>query len=445
MRKHISRPCALVLVAAAGLSVAGIGSAQQEAARAVPPGTLTLTGEAYGTFAIVGRTAKSDKTAPVNVGGPCTFNDQRLPIHRQDSVARARIASLDTRTGVIETTADASESNGTVAVRTTATAHDVSLLDGLIRATEVRAASETSYNGSAFGTSAAGSTFVDLVIAGEPIEPDVPPNTRIALPGLGVVVLNEQRSREDPDSAALTVNMIHVRITEQNQAGYEVGTNLFVAHAQSGIKQHEPVIARLDGNAYGTWVRGEIEVPGGVDIGLNSGRSAYVAVSCDGTDGHVKSDFVASVDVPSDGSVLEAGTIRTTAEGDVGETSAHAKTTARVEGARVLGDVVRASLIKAAARAELSGGEVSLSHQGSGFGTLEVEGHPEIGPDVEPNTKVELAGLGTLWLYRVQEGSNAIRVTMIELDVTVKNNDLDLAVGTIVRIAAASASAHEVR
>ena len=57
-----------------------------------------------------------------------------------------------------------------------------------------------------------------------------------------------------------------------------------------------------------------------------------------------------------------------------------------------------------------------------------------------PNTKVSLAGLGTLWLHRQIKTANKITVIMVQLVVTVPSNPLGLAVGTTVNVAYASVS-----
>jgi hypothetical protein len=202
------------------------------------------------------------------------------------------------------------------------------------------------------------------------------------------------------------------------------------------------VIATVDGHAYGTSAKGKVITP--IVIRLRSGQSAPISVPCLGTGGETRSNFVASVKAPSDGSVLNATTIRTTARGTVGPSSASAETTATVDAATVLSTLVQATAVKAGAHASSSGGSPSFSDAGSSFGSLSVSGHPEIGVDVQPNTQVAIAGLGTLWLHRVIQRSDSIEVRMIELEVTVSGNSFGLAVGTDVRVAVASASVHNV-
>src|SRR3989442_970505 len=62
---------------------------------AVPPGTLAVTGNAYGGSAKIGGTVKSGKTAEIAFGaGGCTLNGQALPIHKENSVASSTFPQL---------------------------------------------------------------------------------------------------------------------------------------------------------------------------------------------------------------------------------------------------------------------------------------------------------------------------------------------------------------
>jgi hypothetical protein len=114
-----------------------------------------------------------------------------------DRVRDSRLAS-DLATAV--TTGVQGGAGGT----SVATLSNLDLLSGLITAGEVIAVA-TSHAG---GTDASGSGFSGLAIRGIvlPTGDAVAPNTRIALPGVGYVVLNEQLR----DGASLTVNMIRL-------------------------------------------------------------------------------------------------------------------------------------------------------------------------------------------------------------------------------------------
>ena len=80
-----------------------------------------------------------------------------------------------------------------------------------------------------------------------------------------------------------------------------------------------------------------------------------------------------------------------------------------------------------------------IDEGGMRFLGLKVAGHRNIHDNVPPNTKVEISGLGTLWLHRVIQTDSYIEVRMIELVVTQKNT-FGIAVGTDVRVANAHTS-----
>ena len=91
------------------------------------------------------------------------------------------------------------------------TLENVSLLSGLITADGVTALASSALSDGAASSNAEGSLLDNLVVNGTSISSDVAPNTRVDLPGVGYVVLNEQiPSGDGVTSSGLTVNMIHV-------------------------------------------------------------------------------------------------------------------------------------------------------------------------------------------------------------------------------------------
>ena len=107
-----------------------------------------------------------------------------------------------------------------------ATLGKVSILDGLITADGVVAmASSTSDN-----SNAEGSSLGNLVVNGVAVS-DPAPNTRIDLPGVGYVVLNEQI----PTAGGITVNMIHVVLQQPVPGGYQTTGDIIVGSATSSV------------------------------------------------------------------------------------------------------------------------------------------------------------------------------------------------------------------
>lgn len=105
---------------------------------------------------------------------------------------------------------------GLVSVTATAEAAEVRILNGLIVAKAVLALATSYANGTTASSESNGSTLLDLVVAGVSYVDGAPaPNTRVQLPGVGYVVLNEQIAGGDGvHSSSLTVNMIHVYLLD---------------------------------------------------------------------------------------------------------------------------------------------------------------------------------------------------------------------------------------
>ncbi len=87
------------------------------------------------------------------------------------------------------------------------------VLNGLVTADVLDAMASCTGDGATASCSAAGTTFVNLVVNGNPVALNPPPNTMIPVPG-GVVVVNEQiTSGNGTTTAALTVNLVHVMLS----------------------------------------------------------------------------------------------------------------------------------------------------------------------------------------------------------------------------------------
>lgn len=410
----------------------GFGPAARTATPLPDGGTSSgfqFVADAYGTQATLGNVFVAGKTA-VSTLGACGI--VAPPVHDENTVASADATPLFT-TGVINTTADGNIlQNGTLQAMATADVHDASLLvtqlGGVITADEVKAVSTTTHDAAGFHTSANGSAFVNLVVAGVPIIGLPAPNTQINLLGFGRVVLNEQITRIRQASASFTVNMIHVFIDQANILNIPVGTQIIVSHATSGLTSG--VQGTLDGQAYGTKAT--------VARVVTSGPSALIKMSCLGTNGRLKTNSIAEVQVPP---LFSVGEVVDTALGTENSTSAVGELTSTVQGVDVVTSLVTASLIKADAHASNINGALTFSDDGSMFVDLHVTGFPDIGDDVPPNTRLHIVGLGTLWLHRIIQTSNSIEVRMIEVIVT-EANGFGLSIGTDIQVAVAEASVH---
>lgn len=128
------------------------------------------------------------------------------------------------------TTGSVDNGSGPASAQTVSEVENVDVLNGLVRA-DVVTAIASSYAGSdGAGSNADGSGFVNLVVNGTRITTDVAPNTRVNIPLVGYVVLNEQvYSGDGTRATGINLNMIHVHLLS--------GAEIILASASSSVAQ----------------------------------------------------------------------------------------------------------------------------------------------------------------------------------------------------------------
>jgi hypothetical protein len=119
---------------------------------------------------------------------------------------------------------------GPGSVTSTTTLADGELLGGVVRAHDVRIVASTSG-----GRPSATVTFGSLIVAGISY-PNPGPNTRIEVPGVGIVIVNEQLIGGDGgDVAAIIVRAVRLQTTQPSLFDLPLGTDLIMAHAAAGV------------------------------------------------------------------------------------------------------------------------------------------------------------------------------------------------------------------
>jgi hypothetical protein len=376
---------------------------------ATTPDTVTYEGTAFGTSAFVGSTILVGQTAPVTLGGVCGTP-------HQPALVTGNSAGVNLPPIVVGGVTNTNASSALNTAQAVADTTSISLLSGLISAQEIKAVTTTTLDG-VLHVSAAGTTVNNLVVPGHVYNGSVPANTRITLPLLGYVVLNEQTSSVGSSTASLAINMIHMHVTVSNLLGIPVGTEVIVSSALSGIV-HVFAPAIITGGSFGTKVTGQP---------LTSSATAPEYLPCVGTGGTILTNTLGSLNLPQ---VLTSGTITDTAESNLSTTST-GTTTSTVQNLNLLNGLVSANVIRGQTNAFINGTPYYLLSGVGHFTSLSVAGHPEINDNVPPNTTVSIAGLGTLYLYRVIHNfpnPHSVEVRMIELVVT-QTNLLGLPIG----------------
>lgn len=379
--------------------------------------TQTYLPTAYGTSAFVGNTVLIGQTAPASLAGYCGTSQD--PLSASFTAAGVTLLPLVTG-GAVNTQVSSAAQQAQAEADTTA----INLLGGLVSAQEITAISTTTIddNGN-FHVSAAGSTFNNLSVLGHVYNGSVPANTRITLPLLGYIVLNEQTSNIGSSNATMTVNMIHIHITGVNLLGLQAGTEVIVSNATSGI-YNEQAPGIIQGGSFGSLILGSL---------LNSTTTVPEVLPCQGTNGAVATNTQAGITVPG---ILTSGTVVDTAESNLTPDFSSGENTSTIQGLNLLNGLITASVLRAQVDASVDDNfDITLNGQDSYVG-IAVAGHPEITDNIPENTSIPLLGLGTLYLKRIITGSNpaGIEVRSLELEVDQSNSyglpiGLDLIVG----------------
>lgn len=177
-------------------------------ALAVPASAQTVRGQAYGAY--VNTPLASVSWTPMATLPSVAPGDGAMADAEADAVNAAGALQSNYLTSV---TAGASGKDE-VSSESVASVADVRILNGLITAESVVGIASSYADGATAASEASGSTFENLVVNGTRLtsgDGTVAPNTRIALPGVGYAVLNEQvRTGDGVSSSGITVNMIHV-------------------------------------------------------------------------------------------------------------------------------------------------------------------------------------------------------------------------------------------
>ena len=188
------------------------------------PGSLAAQGAAASAFGVAVRTATINQTAPSAV----LPTDGTLAQSQANDVT---VGTLVAAQDAFATATGATDDALSDAVSST-TLGTVSILDGLITADGVVAMASSTIDNS----NAEGSSLANLVVNGVQVS-DPAPNTRVDLPGVGYVVLNEQIAT----AGGTTVNMIHVVLQQPVLGllgvitGYSTTGNIIVGSASSSV------------------------------------------------------------------------------------------------------------------------------------------------------------------------------------------------------------------
>jgi uncharacterized repeat protein (TIGR01451 family) len=342
------------------------------------------------------------------------------------------VADANTRSTVTNTPAQATQTSvGEVST--------INVLGGLITADVIRGQAEATANGGGSSISSAGTTITNLKINGKSYA-NVAPNTVVQLPLLlGSVTVDEEiGSTSGPTagtlsggkySADLTVNALDIHAAL-------VGT-IILGHAQAHADFPQTTLCSsaptqsVSGHAF---IASETTTPSLIPILVG-----FVGIP---TSGGSASQSLATINLPSGGTIVQGNVASSSTTGTVTPTSSTSTSIASVGDGKtansvsVLGGLITAKLLISQANSTATATSRSSNATGTQFLALKVAG-VNITGTVAPNTVIPLLGLGYVILNEqipeaASPGHTGLTVRAIDVHVTLANLGLGIGADVIV-------------
>ncbi|HEY5821516.1 MAG TPA: choice-of-anchor P family protein [Propionibacteriaceae bacterium] len=366
---------------------------------------------AYGSQVKVGNLVSSGKTSYLSM---CTTDDSYT---KTNKTAAASLGALG-NVGVLTTKVTTKKTGSTFSSVTTTQTGALNLLGGLITASAITSTAIATVENGVVKTGAS-TDFVNLRIANLPIDLHPTPNSGISIPGVADVLFNQQSV--SMDGKEITVNAFRVNLLKNNGLNLPSGF-IVLGNAKASV---QTIKSLPYGSAYGT----QVDLLGII----TSGATAQVNIPCGGSDGVKKTANLVGLNVPG---VISTGVARTSAVSTEDGTTTTATTKAIVDGVNLLNGAIRLDTITSKSSTTRKGTKVTTSSAGSSLVGLKINGK-SITVSAKENTKIDVAGLGTIYLNKVVRTSTSIQVT--GLSVTLNTAIGDLTKGTSINVGVSKA------
>ena len=199
-----------------------IAHAQSSFTRTALPATVNAT--SYGLYA-TGQAgsgfATSGPWANVSIG--CTDGSQTV------SLGTLTISNVGS-TGAMNDTASGHITSTSASASGSSAVHQLNLLKGVITADTVTINAQASLT----GNGQASLTLVNARVAGVQLADNLAPNTKITIPHLGYVIVNEQHNSVGQTSASA----FDLVVTTSNTLGLPVGARIIVGHVSARVSSY---------------------------------------------------------------------------------------------------------------------------------------------------------------------------------------------------------------
>lgn len=108
----------------------------------------------------------------------------------------------------------------------------INLLEGRIQADSLTATANARLQGTT-GSATGSVSLVGASVGGIELAANPAPNTRVNLPGIGRVIMNQQIKQVSSTRVSMEVNALVVIVTTDNPLGLPVGTRIIVGHTKA--------------------------------------------------------------------------------------------------------------------------------------------------------------------------------------------------------------------
>lgn len=419
-----SSPTRLGSLAAAATTMAAVAATLlgAPAAGAASTHPVIYLGVAAGTSV-----KAADGTVTSGPTAASTLQGVAVPASAHSNLAGATVGALIS-TGAIATNQDVAAFAGGAKLTSHAKTLGVNLLRGLVSADVVDTTSTASFNGTSVD-GVASTTFANLQIRDINVPVQIPRNYTVNIPGVARIVLDYSSTYRYNGALANIGAGIYIRLLADRGTA-PLGTQIYLNPTYAAITAHIPNTPVLVG---GTTYGSKVNVAAGDVVNADLGRSALQLLPNGGTHGAFFTNSTASVHIAH---VLTTGAVETRVRGVVTKRTGTAQTKADVAGLNLFDGAIKADAVSSSAAVQLRLDGTTVITNRSRFVGLQI-GRQHYPVTVEPNTRINVAGLGTVTLN--YQSHNDFYTNVRAISVRLSTARAGLSAGAVVEVAYASA------
>lgn len=368
----------------------------------------------------LGTTITSDLTSQSSITGAAVPNSDTNNVA---SVTAGTLADV----GAVRTSTKSAAIAGGFSVTAREQTAGVNILNGLITADAVTSTHTLRQSAGTLSSSAT-TNFVNLVVAGKPIDVNVAKNTAINIPGVAMVVLNSQNSAQNSGAISSVATGLHVRLLapyREAPTASEITLNPSFLSIQEGAPSDTK---NVGGIAYSSFVDAQV----GPGLKAQAGRSALLNLPLAGTRGETIKNSTAAVYLAN---ILNLGGLESTGTATGSSALTEARTTSELGRVNLFNGLIRADAILASSDSRKVGVAPATTELQTHLVNLKIAGKP-IPVDVAPNTSINVANLGVVTLNKQVDAGHAGIVTALEIKLSTARAGLPI--GAVVQIGYAS-------